>query len=212
MGLDGGHRCFAFLYSNVFGRLSEKDFGPYRTRLLARAGSTTLEIGAGNGLNLTHYALDRIEHLTLSEPDPHMYKRLRKDRLVVDRPSVRSIQAPADDLPVADGSVDSVVSTLVLCSVHDPAASLREIRRILQPDGRFLFIEHVRSPDESFAAKQDRGDRWWGKIAGGCHPNRETGAAIRSAGFDIDDGMETFDLKGAWLTRPFIMGVAMPAA
>ncbi len=207
-----GRRGFAFLYSNVIGRLGERDFGPYRSRLLAHVGPITLEIGAGNGLNLAHYPAGVLRQLALTEPDPHMFKRLRKRALAENRLPVEVVRTPARNLPADDGSVDTVVATLVLCTVPDVAASLSEIRRVLRPGGRFLFIEHVRSPDPAFAAKQDRADRWFGTIAGGCHPNRATETAMRAAGFDIAEGMETFELKGSWLTKPLIMGMATPTS
>jgi SAM-dependent methyltransferase len=114
-----------------------------RQRLLGRARGRVLEIGAGTGLNLAHYP-DELEELVLSEPIDPMARRLE---LRLHRSGVRGsvLRAGADALPLATDSVDTVVSTLVLCTVPDPEVALDGIRRVLRPDGRLLFCEHVRS-------------------------------------------------------------------
>jgi SAM-dependent methyltransferase len=120
----------------------------------------------------------------------------------------RGVQAPAERLPFASDSFDTVVSTLVLCSVGDQDDALAEIRRVLRPDGRFLFIEHVRSDDERLARWQDRLERPWGVVAFGCHPNRATLDRIEAAGFKVD-AVETGALPNApRLVRPMISGRA----
>lgn len=207
---DGkGHRWFAFVYS-VFARFAEKTLGPHRKRLLDQASGRVAEIGAGTGMNFKHYPPAATEVLA-TEPNPHMFKRTKKTARAAGS-RFTAEQCGADALGLADASVDDVVSTLVLCSVADPAAALAEVRRVLKPGGRLLFFEHVRAPaGSSLAAKQDKRERMWGKIAGGCHPNRDTEAAIRAAGFDISD-IDHFDVKGSKLVRPHILGVARKAA
>jgi SAM-dependent methyltransferase len=123
---------------------------------------------------------------------------------------VEVVEAPAERLPLDDGSFDTVVSTLVLCSVEAPDAAAAEIRRVLRPDGRFLLIEHVRSPDSDRLARwQDRLERPWGWVTGGCHPNRDTAATLAAAGLDAgglerDDGLP----KAPPLVRPLIRGTS----
>jgi SAM-dependent methyltransferase len=118
------------------------------------------------------------------------------------------IDAPAEDLPFDDGSFETVVATLVFCTVEDPARAAAEARRVLQPGGALLFIEHVRSQRPGLARWQDRIERPWGWIAGGCHPNRSTDETLASAGFwmeRVDRG--TLD-KALPPMRPRLVGVA----
>lgn len=159
--------------------------GERRARLLAGARGAVLEVGGGTGANLPHYR--NVERVTVSEPDPFMRERLRP-KLETARVPVGISEAGAQALEFPDGSFDTVVSTLVLCTVPDQVSALDEIRRVLNPGGRLLFIEHVRAED-STARWQDRVEPLWGRLFGGCHPNRDTVAAIEAAGFEI----ETFE-------------------
>jgi SAM-dependent methyltransferase len=166
-----------------------------RADLLAGAEGRVLEIGAGTGLNLPHYppGLD----VTFTEPDPHMAKRL--DGAVV--------AARAEELPFRDEAFDTVVSTLVLCSVGDLDRALREVRRVLRPGGRLLFLEHVRGPDGSRLARwQDRLAPVWRAVADGCNCNRDTVRAVRAV-FDSVEARE-LDLRPP-LTRPVVAGAAL---
>jgi SAM-dependent methyltransferase len=180
-----------------------------RSQLLAAAEGRVLEIGAGTGANLRHYP-DSIVGPVLTEPDDGMAVRL------VERAATRKgaevVAARAEDLPFADASFDTVVSTLVLCSVGDPVAALREIGRLLRPGGSFLFLEHVRSDDPSRARWQDRLERPWRAVAGGCHPNRPTRATIEAAGFEVEE-IEKGEMPAfPRLVRPYIVGRARPNA
>ena len=121
--------------------------------------------------------------------------------------AARIVDAPAESLPLADASVDTVVSTLVLCTVDDPERALREIARVLRPDGRLLFIEHVRAESRLLAAWQDRLFEPWRRFGGGCHCNRSTMEVMRTCGFEI-----TGD-SAAWramppIVRPLVVGRA----
>ena len=160
-------------------------FGMRRRRkaLLARAHGRVLEIGAGTGLNVAHYPAD-VDDLVLAEPDPGMRRKLarRLDRRA--RPA-RIVDARAEGLPLADSSVDTVVSTLVLCTVADPEGALREIARVLGPDGELLFIEHVRAGSRFHAAFQDKVSGPWRGFAGGCMCNRPTLDLVRACGFTV---------------------------
>jgi ubiquinone/menaquinone biosynthesis C-methylase UbiE len=181
-----------------------------RAELIGEASGRTLEIGAGTGLNLPHYT-EAVTELLVTEPDPFMASRLRK-RLAADPPRparVRVVEAPAEELPFEDESFETVVSTLVLCSVEAPDRAIAEIARVLGPAGRLLCVEHVRSPDSPGLARwQDRLERPWGWFAGGCHPNRDTVAELEAAGLGtqglVRDGLP----KAPPLVRPLVRGAA----
>lgn len=181
-----------------------------RRSLLSSAAGRALELGAGTGHNLEHYT-DAVTELVLAEPDPNMAKilreRLQREGTAARNPSV--IEAPAEELPFDDGSFDVVVGTLVLCTVEDPVRALAEVRRVLVEGGRFLYLEHVRSPRHGLARWQDWLERPWGWISGGCHPNRPTDQLLAGAGFWIDSLERDKLPKAPPLVRPVIRGVAV---
>jgi ubiquinone/menaquinone biosynthesis C-methylase UbiE len=154
-----------------------------RRTLVSGARGRVVEIGAGTGLNIAHYP-DSIAELMLMEPEPAMRRRLGR-RLQRHARAARIIDAPAERLPLTDASVDTVVSTLVLCTVDDPERALREIARVLRPDGQFLFVEHVRASSRFLAAWQDFLFQPWRRFAGGCCCNRPTVELMRACGFTV---------------------------
>ena len=154
-----------------------------RSALLGCARGRVVEIGAGTGLNIAHYP-DEISELVLTEPEPAMRRRLAR-RLQRYARVARIVDAPAERLPLADASVDTVVSTLALCTVKDPERALREIARVLRPDGQLLFIEHVRASSRFLAACQDSLFQPWFRFAGGCCCNRPTVELMRARGFAV---------------------------
>ena len=154
-----------------------------RRTLLGGARGRVVEIGAGTGLNIPHYP-DGIAELVLIEPEPGMRRRLAR-RLQRHARVARIVDAPAERLPLADASVDTVISTLVLCTVDDPERALREITRVLRPDGQLLFIEHVRASSRFLAACQDNLLQPWRHFAGGCLCNRPTVELMRACGFSV---------------------------
>ena len=176
-----------------------------RRALLQRAHGRTVEIGSGTGLNLPHYP-GTIDELILTEPDPGMRERLHR-HVLRDRPGTRILGDEAGALSLAADSVDTVVSTLVLCSVEDPAAVLDELVRVLRPDGQLLFIEHVRSQSPRLARWQDRLEQPWRRFASGCRCNRDTLGLIGDAGFSADVRHETWRWSPP-LVRPLIVGRA----
>ena len=197
-------RLFAAIYDRQLAAVERAGLAEHRRALLAQARGRVLEIGAGTGLNLEHYGPDATE-LVLTEPEEPMAPRLRA-RLT--RGEV--VEAPADRLPFPDDSFDTVVSTLVLCTVPDQDRALEEVRRVLKPDGRLLFLEHVRSHDPGTAKWQDRLVPVWRVVGHGCHPNRDTAAALARAGFELD--LQSWRLpKAPPIVRPVIEGVATPA-
>ena len=154
-----------------------------RSALLGGARGRVVEIGAGTGLNVAHYP-DGIAELVFIEPDPAMRRRLAR-RLQRHGRVARIVDATAERLPLADASVDTVVSTLVLCTVNDPEHALREIARVLRPGGQLLFIEHVRASSRFLAACQDNLLQPWRRFAGGCRCNRPTVELMRACGFAV---------------------------
>jgi len=164
-------RLSAVLYDPFFWLAERAGLTARRRALVQQARGRVLEIGAGTGLNLRHYADDA--ELVLSEPDAAMADRLRRRVAERQRPAT-VVLAPAEALPFADGEFDTVVSTLVLCTVPDQAAALREIRRVLRPGGRLLFMEHIRSESPRWARWQDRLNTPWRAFAEGCNCNRAT--------------------------------------
>jgi ubiquinone/menaquinone biosynthesis C-methylase UbiE len=161
-----------FLYDASLALGERRGMAARRRALLSDTTGRVLEIGAGTGRNLPHYP-PAVE-LVMTEPDPTISRRLRRHGHEV-------IAAPAEALPFPDDSFDAVVSTLVLCTVGDPAAALAEMKRVLRPDGRLLFIEHVRASSERLARRQDRWARPWRRVAMGCRCNASTLALLESA-------------------------------
>lgn len=202
--MSEGHPIFAALYDRLNGAMERSWMGERRARLLAGARGAVLEIGGGTGANLPHYR--NVERVTVSEPDPYMRERLLP-KLETALVPVEVSEAGAQALAFPDGSFDTVVSTLVLCTVPDQGAALDEVSRVLRPGGRLLFIEHVRAGG-STARWQDRIEPLWGRFLGGCHPNRDTVAAIEAAGFELET-LERFH-PPVPLSRltPYIQGCA----
>lgn len=174
-------RGFALLYDPFLWLGEHAGMRRHRRELLAQARGAVLEIGAGTGLNVPHYP-NGVAELILTEPDAAMSRRL------AERADGRAtvVTAPADALPVEDASLDTVVSTFVLCTVEDPAAALREIRRVLRPDGQLLLIEHVRSDVRWRAALQRLLRRPWSRFACGCRCDQATPELLRACGFRTD--------------------------
>ena len=125
----------------------------------------------------------------LTEPSEHMAKRLRDKVAASGRAAEVVVWRPRSGCRSPDERFDTVTATLVLCTADDPAAALREVARVLRPGGQLLFLEHVRADDPGLARWQDRLEGAWGYMAAGCHPNRDTLAAIGEPGFAVD-GLE----------------------
>jgi ubiquinone/menaquinone biosynthesis C-methylase UbiE len=199
------HPLFARVYGRV-GQLMDAEIGDHRRRLLAGLAGRVLEVGAGNGLNFPHYPASVTEVLAI-EPEPY----LRRLALAAARQApvpIRVVDGTAEALPAHDATVDAVVASLVLCTVTDLNQALAEARRVLHPGGTLRFYEHVRAEDPRLARWQDRLERPWGWLVGGCHPNRDTVAAVTAAGLRVVQ-LDRFDLQAMPpLARPHVLGVA----
>jgi len=178
-----------------------------RASLLGDLRGSVLEIGAGTGLNLRHYPA-AVDELVLTEPDAGMAARLRH-RLEAGRDGrrgARVVPAPAESLWFPDGAFDAVVSTLVLCTVPDPAAALAEVTRVLRPGGRLVLVEHVISPSPRLARWQRRLAKPWAGFAAGCRCDRDTVALLAGAGWDVAR-LRTADWRGMpRIVRPLVLG------
>ena len=177
-------RLFARGYDRAMAGSEEAGIRERRAALLAAATGRVLELGAGTGLNLAHYPAG-LRELVLSEPEEPMLRRLAP-RAAASAPHASTVHARAEQLPFPASSFDTVVSTLTLCTVDELPAALAEVRRVLVPGGRLLFLEHVRADDARTARLQDRLTPIWKRIGHGCHPNRATVAAIEAAGFELE--------------------------
>ena len=199
-------RIFALVYDPFLWLGEIAGLRNRRSVLLSNARGRVVEIGAGTGLNAALYPDDGIAELVLTEPDAAMRRKLAR-RLQRRGREARIVDAPAERLPFPDASVDTVVSTLVLCTVPDPERTLNEIARVLRPDGQLLFIEHVRSNSRFLAACQDYLFEPWRRFAAGCCCNRPTAELMRACGFAV--AADDFAWRGMpAVVRPLVVGRA----
>jgi SAM-dependent methyltransferase len=203
MGLRS--RLFALMYDRQMAGVEAGGMSELRQRHLGHATGAVLEIGAGTGANLPHYG-PGVAELTLTEPEAPMLRRLQL-RLDGQPGRAMVLRAPAEDLPFEDSSFDTVVSTLVLCGVDDQPRALRELRRVLRPGGRFLFIEHVRSSDARLARRQDRVNPL-NRLVARCDCNRPTLDTIVEAGFSVTEVEHRTMPTAPSFLRPLVVGVA----
>jgi ubiquinone/menaquinone biosynthesis C-methylase UbiE len=175
-----------------------------RHDLIGELRGNVLEIGAGTGLNLGHYPA-QMASLTLTEPTPEMARHLR-ERVAKLRPGTTVLDAPAHDLPLDDDSIDTVVSTLVLCTVPDVEAALAEITRVLRPGGSLVVLEHV-ATDNNWRHVQRFLNPAWKVFARGCNLTRDTKSLLADAGFDVNEIVES-GMPGLPWTKASIRGTA----
>ncbi|HCX34079.1 MAG TPA: SAM-dependent methyltransferase [Rhodocyclaceae bacterium] len=160
-----------------------KPIGRQRMKVIPQAQGRVLEIGIGTGLNLPFYDAGRVRGIVGVEPQLRMH-RLALARSRAARLPVELIGLSAEKLPLADAVFDTVVSTYTLCTIPDPVAALREVRRVLMPGGRLLFSEHGRAPDANVLKWQSRLQPYWCRVSGGCMLDRDIPAILKEAGFD----------------------------
>jgi ubiquinone/menaquinone biosynthesis C-methylase UbiE len=203
-------RLFPVVYDRMIASTEKAGLGAHRKALLDVASGDVLEIGGGTGANLPFYG-DGVLTLTVTEPERPMIRRLER-RLQQDAPDALFLRAPAEDLPFEDASFDTVVSTLVLCTVDDQPRALRELWRVLRPGGSLLFIEHVRSEDPKLARWQDRVRPLNARIGCGCQCNRATLDGITGAGFEVRRLVRDRLRHAGPFISPLIVGAAERAA
>ncbi len=163
--------------------MRRKDLTKYRRATVAAAHGRVLEIGVGSGLNFPLYG-KQVEFVYGIDPSPRLLSIARR-RAAVSGIPVELLLGSATAIPLADDAVDTVVMTWTLCSIPDPIAALREMRRVLKPDGNLCFVEHGLSPEPGVERWQRRLTPPWRRIAGGCHLDRKMDDLIRQAGFDL---------------------------
>jgi ubiquinone/menaquinone biosynthesis C-methylase UbiE len=154
-----------------------------RRKLIPLASGTVLEVGVGSGLNLPFYG-PQVHKLYALDPSRELWKMARQR--VEEAPfPVEFLAASAERIPLEDMSVDTVVTTWTLCTIPNPRQALTDMRRVLKPEGRLIFVEHGHSPDPGVLAWQNRLTPVWKRIGGSCHLNRQIDDLIADAGFDI---------------------------
>jgi len=177
----------------VHASMRQGTFFAYRQRLLSAAEGCVLEIGVGSGLNLPFYA-DTTTRVIGVDPSPKLLSMAQQARKKLAFP-IELLEGSAEAIPLESNSIDTVVTTWTLCSVPDATRALEEVRRVLKPSGRLLFVEHGQSPDANVHRWQDRLTPLWKRIGGGCHLNRAIGQLIEHSGFRIEQ-MTTGYMKG----------------
>lgn len=153
-----------------------------RLKVIPKAEGRVLEVGIGTGLNMPYYDRTRIKSIVGVDPALEMH-RLALRRIQETGIEVTLVGLSAEKLPVEDASFETVVCTYTLCTIQDPVAALREMRRALVPGGKLLFSEHGRAPDENILKWQTRFEPYWSKVSGGCMLSRDIPALIEQAGF-----------------------------
>ena len=210
MSREVHHPLFARLFDRLAAKTEDQGAAEHRERLLSGLRGRVIEVGAGNGLNFSHYPGTVTEVLAV---EPEDYLRAKAERAAADSSvRIRVVDGVADSLPAEDASFDAAVASLVLCSVPDQASALAEIRRVLRPGSELRFYEHVLSDERGLARLQNSVAWFWPLVGGGCHPNRDTVAAIERSGFEVDR-CDRFPFRPSSLmapVAPHVIGTATP--
>jgi SAM-dependent methyltransferase len=202
------HPWFARVYERIAPTFDAKGGAAHRDELLAGLIGRVVEVGAGTGLNFGHYP-HTVTEVVAVEPEP--YLRAKAELAAEDAPiTLKVVDGVADELPVESGSCDAGVASLVLCSVDDQSAALRELYRVIRPGGELRFYEHIRSSSPGLARVQRALDIVWPRLAGGCHTSRDTIPAISAAGFELEQ-VRRFTFRPVLTNAPVaphVIGVA----
>jgi ubiquinone/menaquinone biosynthesis C-methylase UbiE len=202
------HPVFARAYERFSRDAEAKGGSQLRDRLLAGLHGRVIEVGAGNGLNFSHYP-GTVTEVVAVEPESFLRARAEEAARAAVVPVV-VVDGTADALPVPDAAFDAGVASVVLCSVPDQAVALAELRRVIRPGGELRFFEHVVSKRSTPARVQRIADRTIRPfLSGGCHAGRDTLAAIEAAGFVVEH-CERFSFRPNPIdvTSPHILGTA----
>ena len=181
---------------------------PARREVVPHATGRVLEVGVGTGLNFGLYT-EAVTELVGVDPDPFMLERARPRAAALPFKATLH-QAGAEKMPIDANSIDTAVITFTLCTIPDPAAALTEVRRVLKPAGRLLFVEHTQSRQGLMATAQDLLTPLWKQLAGGCHLNRAAGDLIRKAGFEVGESIPVWGER--WTLLPVYRGTALKPA
>lgn len=203
------HPVFARIYARMSPAMDREGAAEHRARLTAGLRGRVLEVGAGSGLNFAHYPRE-VAGVLAVEPEPYLRELARRSAALAPVP-VEVVSGIAEALPAGDGTFDAAVTSLVLCSVSDQRAALRELFRVIRPGGELRFYEHVRAGTPGLTRIQELLDATlWPILAGGCHTSRDTAADIAEAGFELErlDRFRFPDLRIPMPTSPHILGVA----
>lgn len=204
---------FSWLWARVYDKFMQdaetRCLQEWRSALLSNLSGVVLEIGCGTGLNLDYYP-KTLDRLILLEPDANMRKKLQEKIALKNTSTIEILNCGAESIPLADASCDVVVSTLVLCSVANQKKVLAEIHRVLRPNGKLIFIEHVVATNNPVRLKwQQRLEPIWKIVTCGCHLTRPTEEAIIKAGFSFEE-ITKQSMRGVPpIVRPSIKGIAI---
>lgn len=161
---------------------SHKSLAQQRRKVVPLARGQVLEIGAGSGLNLPFYDPRKVQRVWGLEPRVEMWRQVDTRNL---RFNLEFLEAPAERIPLKDGSADTIVVTYTLCSVAGLSQALRDMRRVLKPGGELLFCEHGAAPHPRVRRWQERLNPVWGKLSGGCRLNLQIPSLLENGGFSI---------------------------
>jgi ubiquinone/menaquinone biosynthesis C-methylase UbiE len=186
--------------------MRNKHLAVYRDRIVPAAAGRVLEVGIGSGLNLSRYS-SNVHRVIGLEPSPKLLGMARQTGR--QSFSVNLIEGSAEEIPLEKATVDAVVTTWTLCTIPDASRALREMRRVLKPSGRLLFVEHGRAPDPNVVWWQDHLTPIWKSLGGGCHLNRAIGSLIEGAGFRFER-LETGYMRGPKPMTFMYQGSARP--
>jgi ubiquinone/menaquinone biosynthesis C-methylase UbiE len=208
MSQEVHHPIFARVFERVAAKEQEKGQAEHRAELVAGLNGRVIEVGAGHGLNFSHYPSTVSEVLAV-EPEDYLRQRAAEAAAKAEV-KITVVDGLADALPAEDASFDAGVASLVLCSIGNPGAALAELYRVIRPGGELRFYEHVISEKPGFARFQRAVTPVWKHLAGGCHADRDTKASIKKAGFEIEQ-VRSFPFRASVLVlpaTPHVLGVA----